>query len=830
MSNKKKIFLIGNAHIDPVWLWRWQEGYAEIKATFRSALDRMKEFPEFIFTCACAAYYQWVEENAPEIFNEIKERVKEGRWVIVGGWWIQADCNIPCGESFVRQALYSQRYFYEKFQVYSHVGYNVDSFGHNAMLPQILKKSGMDYYVFTRPMDDEKELPGNLFWWESSDGSKVLAFKIPFSYNLYYTNDNGKDPILEQKLDASFMLAEEQNNDLMCFYGVGNHGGGPTISNLNLIRSLRRESGEENLIHSSPNGYFNEMCKVADKLPIVKDELQYHSRGCYSAHSEIKAINRKAEHRLMAAEKFSVVAYCLENLVYPYDKIQNAWQKVLFNQFHDIMGGCSIKEAYVDARESYGEALNIGAEVLNSSLQKISWSIDTSVDNKIVLSKEKDWRLWEVGDMGIPLVIFNPLSWDVKVPVHVNKPVKGITDENGNKMEIQSVRAAYSNMKDKWDTLFIGTVPSMGYRVYWIYNDRELQTTESSSRLITSESTMENEYIKIEIDKHSGYIKTIYDKKNDVYVLKGLGAVPIVIDEFDSDTWSHGIYEFHNEIGKFGDAIVKLVENGPVRAMIRVTNRYNDSILQQDFMLFNDRPDIEIRVKLDWREKHKMLKLSFPVNLENAKATYEIPYGFIDRPVNGEEQPGQQWLDISGNIPGKSDACYGFALLNDSKYSFDVKDNDLRMTVVRSPIFADHFAERDELCEFMDQGIQEFKYVLAPHTGEWKDAGIVKKAYELNVPPIQITETYHKGPLPQKFEGVRVSAGNIIVTVFKKAEDGDDYILRCYDAAGRDTTLEIEIPMLGRKWQTSVGKCEIKTFRIPADINESVIENNLLEL
>lgn len=224
MDKVYEIHLVGNAHIDPVWLWRWQEGFAEIKATFQSALDRLEEFPDFVFTSACAAYYKWVEENDPVMFEEIRKRVNEGRWFIAGGWWVQPDCNIPSGESFVRHGLYSQRYFYEKFGIMSKVGYNVDSFGHNGMLPQVLKKSGMDYYVFSRPGPHEKEIPKNLFWWEGEDGSRVLAFRIPYNYGNWWSD---KDNPLRGKTLAVLELAREQGTDMMNFYGVGNHGGGP---------------------------------------------------------------------------------------------------------------------------------------------------------------------------------------------------------------------------------------------------------------------------------------------------------------------------------------------------------------------------------------------------------------------------------------------------------------------------------------------------------------------------------------------------------------------------------------------------------------------------
>jgi len=217
--------LIGNAHLDPVWLWQWQEGYAEIKATFRSALDRMRDFPEFVFTCACAAYYKWIEENEPAMFAEIQARVAEGRWVIVGGWWIQPDCNLPSGESFARHSLYGQRYFAAKFGRIAKVGYNVDSFGHHGMMPQLLKKSGMDYYVFMRPQQHEKELAANLFWWESADGSRVMTFRLPDAYTVRDTAQ------LTSHFRRHEEMAEAEGVPYMSFYGVGNHGGGPTIAN-----------------------------------------------------------------------------------------------------------------------------------------------------------------------------------------------------------------------------------------------------------------------------------------------------------------------------------------------------------------------------------------------------------------------------------------------------------------------------------------------------------------------------------------------------------------------------------------------------------------------
>jgi alpha-mannosidase len=823
----KAVHMIGNAHIDAVWLWRWQEGYAEIKATFRSALDRMNEFPEFIFTCSGAAYYQWVEENAPEMFAEIQARVAEGRWVVVGGWWIQPDCNLPSGESFARHSLYSQRYFRQRFGRIATVGYNVDSFGHHANLPQILKLSGMNAYVFSRPDDREMSLPAQLFWWESEDGSRVMAYRISDGYC------TASDVDLSARITAMLELADRQEKDQMCFYGVGNHGGGPTVLNLRDIRSVQANEGVGTIVHSSPDAYFQSISDNGHSLPVVKDELQHHASGCYSTHSETKASNRQAEHRLLTAEKFNAIAYHLLDLPSANGRLQEAWQSVMFNQFHDIMGGCSIKEAYQDARESYGHALYTGGVVLNAALQKISWSIHTMREGITSVTRDKDRILWEQGNLGAPFVVFNSLSWEVEAPVEVPQQVNGITDELGVPMRLQSVRASRTNFGDKYDTLFTARIPAMGYRVYWIYREKTFELSDSANASDASEMTvtsdsLENRFIRLTIEAHTGYVSSLLDKRSGMEVLDNQGAIPIVVDEHNSDTWAHRVFEFRDEIGKFTDAEVQVIESGPVRGRLRVTSRYGQSTLRQDFMLHRDSPIVRVKVKLDWREKHKMLKLSFPLRIDAPQATYEIPYGYIERPVNGEEEPGQQWIDITGTVP-EDGRPYGLALLNDSKYSFDVKDNDLRMTLVRSPIFADHFGQRDELCEYMEQGVHEFAYSLVPHEGSWRDAGVVRKAYEFNVPPAYVIETYHEGSLPQSYSGIVISSEHIVVTAFKLAEELDGYILRCFETMGEAAEVTIEIPMLGKKWSANFNKCEIKTFKISLDSEQEVIETNLLE-
>jgi alpha-mannosidase len=275
------LHMIGNAHIDPVWLWQWPEGYQEVRATFASAIERMSEYPEFVFTCDSVLYLAWVEEHDPDLFAAIGRRISDGRWQQVGGWWIEPDCNLPSGESFVRQALYAQRYLLAKFGVTATVGCNVDPFGHNASLPQILRKSGMDGYVFMRPGPHEMALPGPYFWWESPDGTRVLAYRIPHEYCSSNTDVGGQ-------IDKSLAQLPPDMPELMVFYGVGNHGGGPTRANLDSIRRLDASGGMPQLRCSSPRDFFDRVAASGEPIPVHLGELQHHAVGCYSAHSGVK--------------------------------------------------------------------------------------------------------------------------------------------------------------------------------------------------------------------------------------------------------------------------------------------------------------------------------------------------------------------------------------------------------------------------------------------------------------------------------------------------------------------------------------------------------------
>lgn len=783
-----KLYMIGNAHLDPVWLWRWQDGFAEILATFRSALDRMKDFPDFKFTSACAVYYQWIEKIDPGMFEEIRERVKEGRWNITGGWFLQPDCNIPAGESFARHALISKRYFKEKFGVEVKTGYNVDSFGHNASLPKILKGSGMENYVFMRPDMNEKELNKNLFVWKSDDESEVLAYRIPWFYNTESID-------LIKKIKGK---SEKDGLPYMAFYGVGNHGGGPTISLIDKIK----KSGIEGLVFSTPDEYF----KTADKngLEEITDELQHHARGCYSVCSFVKTQNRKCEQNLLAAEKFAVMAKNAAGKKYPAEKLKKAWKNLLFNQFHDILGGCSIKKAYEDAGYLFGETMSITEQIINESLQTIAWNIDTLQGETLPAYKDsKGWTMWEHEVLGTPVAVFNPHAWKVTMPVNLYAKAERVTDENGNEIPWQVVRGDQTNGSDKYHVAFNAEVEAYGYAVYRMFREKK-QEKEFEKVLFAGERSLENDKIKVEFDGFTGDICKFFDKENNKYIInKPCRAV--LLEESDCDTWAHNKEQLGKTVGMFDSPEFKVTEDGDVRITLRITTRYNNSVLQREYSLIPNSKEIRVKVKVDFHEKFRTLKFTFPAT--DQKVTAQIPYGTIKRDLYTGEEPCGMWI-------ANGDLC----VANDSKYGYDSEDGEIRLTILRSAIYADHYGkeERDDFCEFMEQGIHEFSYSVYPFDG---NSAAEKTAAELNFGLRAVMGTFHDGNLPESMSYIK--AENVIVSAIKESEDKNGNIIRFYEIDGKDT--DVNLKLFDKTIKTEVKRNSIKTFKENGD------EVNLIE-
>lgn len=814
-DSSKQYIMIGHAHIDPVWRWTRDEGYQEVFATFRSALDRMKEFSDVSFVASSAQFYKWVAEEDPAMFEEIKARVKEGRWNIVGGWWIEPDVNCPSGESLVRQGLYGQQFFQQHFGVKARVGFNPDTFGHPWNLPQILRQQELDSYFFMRPEKHEKpNLPAPIFYWQGEDGSKILAVQIIGAYSGRAHDIEGRT---KQYVDR---FAQDLPNidEYALFYGVGNHGGGPTIDTIEKIHQLRGEKFPGMKLGSAED-YIGMIRPFSDSFPIVNDELQHHARGCYSACSDVKMWNRQAEAALISTEKISAFATAKLGNAYPAEALRDAWEKTLFNQFHDILAGSSIEQAYVEARNDYGYVQSVTKKIATSALHQLAASASTA-DVKYPQS--------------VPFIVFNLCSFPVNVPVEIEiqRPVRGVTpvlrDEKGDPLSYQEIRtAAVKINNERIRVLFQVVLPGLGYRIYRLdFNQQEL--TAAKPGVAVGEWFLENDMAKVLFDAKTGYISSYFDKKNKRELLSGPAAVPIVLDDWD-DTWGHKIIAYDKEIGRFAKPKFRIMETGPERGRIQVEYSFGNSRITQDFALCRDSQDLSCRVTTDWYEHSRVLKMGFSTILKTGRLTFSIPYGFIERPQTGDEEPGQTWIDLSGS--DKSGA-FGIALLNDGKCGYSVKNGEMRVTVLHSTAWCHHnpaVVSDEDGYRYMEQGRHEFTYRLVPHNGDWRQGRIPQEAESFLLSPVSLLTTNHQGKLPLSDSLLSVTPPNVAVTAMKLSEDGKAFVLRCVEQYGEKASGRIDSPFLGGAIQFNLRPCEIKSFRLPLNRQEPSVEVNLLE-
>ena len=778
---KNRLHLIGNSHLDPVWLWRFPDGLSEVKATFRSALDRIREFDNFVFTCACASYYKWVEENCPPLFEEIRQAVRDGKWIIVGGMWIQPDCNMPSSESFARQMLYSQRYFKEKFGAQAVTGYNVDSFGHSAGLPRLLREGGMKNYVFMRPTDGFLKnpemlypFPDRAFRWHCED-NEVLTYRVPYGYRQNYTEEN---QIANHVRDA-----ENFPYPVMVFYGVGNHGGGPTIKNLQIINEYN-ENNPGNAVISDPDSYFELLRnEYMDKLPDYTGELQNHASGCYSANSKMKYLNRQCENRLGESERLSVLSsVCTDHRV---DVAENrkAWEKVMFNQFHDIITGCCIKAAYDDAYAFAGSAITHAVTTENAAIQRISWAIDTD-KGLSSLSKDYGGALWETDDLGTPVVVFNPLSHTARIPVsvHLNSG-SGVTDDEGNPVPHQITRADYTNRAvDTRHTSFVAEVPAYGWRTYWVYRNRTFERNTDSA-LQVGPHRLSNDRISVTFNPGDGEIASIKTAEGEL--LGEFGCRTLVLDDSPYDTWAHGQFVFEGKIGQFGQPSFDIVDKGECKVSLRVTQTWQNSRLIRTYTLYANDDNLYVDTRLVLADERVMVKFAFDAGLPEGEFLREVPGDTIttdpatpDRRIAGRELPMLRWMAIR-------DGKRGLAVINNGRYSSSCRNGELRMVAARSCYYGDHFGQRDGLLQAQDIGEHEFRYAIRACTDDLTP--VARTAEELNCEFPVITETYHEGNLPQKASYASVDKDNVTVSCIKTAEDGNGIIVRFNEIAGKTT-------------------------------------------
>jgi alpha-mannosidase len=500
-------------------------------------------------------------------------------------------------------------------------------------------------------------------------------------------------------------------------------------------------------------------------------------------------------------------------------ELAHAWKQVLFNQFHDIAAGTAIEPAYDDARDQLGEAKAIAARLANRSIQSIARQIDIPAESAMV-----------------PVVVFNPHAWPVTSTVELElghpAPLRGAIalseGLDGPPVDIQEIRSA-ATANGRRGIAFTATVPPLGYQLYTMRpgNGSYHLGTPADDGLV-----LDNGLVRAEIDRTTGWLKSLAVSGGPNLLASGVAHAQVIED--DTDTWSHGVRSLWKTIGAFEVTRVRRLADGPVRQVVRVESAYGGSTLVEEFVLDAESDAVDVRVTIDWREHLKTLKLCFPFAVKRAQATHEIPYGHLVRDQNREEVPSHAWVDISGPDGG-------VAVLNDGKYSFAVDGTKagkpvLAMTAVRSPVYAWHDPRRlddDGVYEYLDQGIQRFRYRLQPHPGDWQAAAVVRRAAELNQPVTALIECFHDGPLPVAQSYLSVSgsgADDVAISVLKRGEDDHGgVILRGYETSGRQAAVTIEVPFLGRSFETVFRPNEVKTLRLPSSAETAPSEVDLIE-
>ena len=757
------LHMIGNAHLDPVWLWSWQEGCAEAIGTCWAAVDRLEEGDGFIFTKGEAHIYAWIEELDPDLFERIRTFVAQKRWVVVNGWWIQPDCNVPSGESVIRQALYGKRYFKDRFGIDVPTGYNVDSFGHPGTFPMLLRHTGSDSYTFMRPNAAELDLPGEIFRWQSPDGSEVTAFRIQGAYNT-----SKREMPLPEKTDLHYEKIAAAGHPFMCFYGVGNHGGAPTRANIDEIE--RRIAAGEALAFSDPERFFDEV-RDGD-WPVYDQELQFHAVGCYAAASTLKALNRKAEGLLEQAEAMATLATRETGAPYPRARFEELWRVLLFNQFHDTLGGTSLESACIDSERELGGVIH-GAELeLNAAIRRLARTIAPSP-----VPEDATMLLFNTNGQAARLLMEAEPWVDKDI---VSKRI--VVDEDGAPVPFQ-----YADPHGKTTGLqriaFPLDIPAYGWRMLrFTVDENGISAPPVGFGKETEERVFETAGHRLEIGPDGALASLRGADGQEVFTAPGHRAILV---EDRSDTWGHGGKSF----GLTGDEAtlerVRLIEAGPVRKVVEVTTTARASRITTAIVLPEDGTlPVELRVHLDWREQHRLLRFAYPFGA--AAMECEVPGGWAARPMDGREVPALRWLRATA--PGRE-----AALVNDAKYSFAGQDGTVYVTAIRSPVFAHHDpipVVDGARYRYMDQGEHSFTFQIRAGASVTRKQA-VELADTLNKPPVVTPHVARAGTGAPRGQWLQIDARSAHVSTLKWAEDGGHAVLRLCDLDGDGAAAEV---------------------------------------
>jgi alpha-mannosidase len=788
---------IGHTHIDVAWLWTVAQTREKVARSFSTVLKYMDEYPEYKFMSSQPALYQFLKERYPETYEKIKERVKEGRWEPEGGMWVEADCNLTSGESLVRQFLYGKKFFKDEFGIDSRILWLPDVFGYSGALPQIMKKSGIKYFMTTKlAWNQINKVPYDTMMWRGIDGSEIFTHLITTlgvgqSEADFFTTYNGMlhpDAILG---GWHRYQNKDINNDILIAFGYGDGGGGPTREMLETSKRMEKGiRGIPKVRQEFAGNYFEELEERVEgnkSLPVWEGELyfEYH-RGTYTSMGRNKRSNRRCEQLLMDAELLEVLTGTSEK-----EEMDKIWRTVLLNQFHDILPGSSIAEVYEVTKKEYAE---IESRLEEMIAEKLNLLMDGGQDK---------------------ISVFNTLGFDRNDVVSLGDcHAAALTDESGKIYPVQETAQGA--------VAYITDIPAKGGKTLQLLDT----VKEEASRIQITENGIETPFYRISIDEN-GLFTSIYDKECDREVLKA-GEKGNLLRMYEDkpmhyDCWDIDMY--YSE--KYWDAEkadkIQWIEEGPVRATLEIQRTISNSVIKQEIHFYADSRRIDFSTWVDWKEHQHLLKVHFPVNIHSDEATFEVQFGNLKRKIHGNtswdearfESCGQKWMDIS-------EGHYGVSLLNDCKYGYSAKDSNIALTLIKSGIDPNKTADQEE---------HVFTYALYPHKEMWSAAGTVQEAYKLNQPAYAT-----KGELKNTGKSfISTDKDNIIIETVKPAENGDGIIVRLYDCENSLTkaTLtfaegmlesveecnlmeekEADIEACGNSFTVSVKPYEIKTYRV----------------
>ncbi|MDB5082049.1 MAG: alpha-mannosidase [Chloroflexi bacterium] len=750
-AHRPRHIVTGHSHIDMAWLWPLWQTRRKASRTFSTVLKYMDEYPHYHYTQSQPQLYKYVKEDQPDLYRRIRERIAEGRWEPLGAMWIESDCNLTSGESLVRQFLYGQRFLEREFGRRSRVLWLPDAFGFSPALPQLMQGSGVDYFMTTKlSWSQVNRPPADTFWWEGLDGTRVLAHFVttPSQDDRWHTyNGNFNAPEIAGLWEE--YRQKEHNSELLYLYGWGDGGGGPTYEMLE--RSVRWQDfpGLPTCEQGSAEAFFERLgdrVAEAEDLPGFYGELylEYH-QGTYTSQGWLKQANRQNEFLLREAEIYSSWAALPGNPA-SEPRLAEAWERLLLNQFHDILPGSSIGAVYEDSRRDQDFIRQTALEITGQALQQLVRNIP-----------------------GQGWVIFNPLSWERVGPILLegldNLPTNLKESAGGQPLLTQATPGGL---------LVSGLhLPPLGYIT--VKTGQE-QATIPELKISLEPPFLENQYLRVEFDRQ-GEISSIFDKEAGREVvapgttLNRLTAYEDRPRRFSA--WNIEPYYREKATPLLAVSSIQVVEDGPVRATFEIQRAYLNSTITQRISLWAGSRKLDFATEIDWQEKQILLKAIFPLNVHTAYATCDVAFGNFTRPTQPNttweqaryEVTAHKWVDLS-------EGDYGVSLLNDSKYGHNLDRNTIGLTLLKSPDAPDPQA---------DLGHHSFTYSLYPHPGDWRQARTVHMAYDLNVGARTLPLPGQTEAIAQPFTLLKNVRSGIIISTLKSAEDGDGVIVRLYE-------------------------------------------------